>query len=84
MNTYILRIHWDSEKKAKDLDHLRKWLADLYKGDTVKVDVYLKTEKGKRFLGQFGKYNGKAVWYSHVPSIVNDYRLIDPKTGKLI
>lgn len=84
MNTYILRIHWDSEKKAKDLDHLRKYLVDLYRTIDTQVDVYLKTANGKRFVGAFGKYNGVPVWYTKLPTAVNNCRQINPVNGKLL
>lgn len=85
MNTYILRVHWDSEHKAKDLDSLRKWLVRIYKGmDRINVDVYIKTKSGKRFLGTFVTHNNVPVWYSRVPSIVNDFKRINPKNGKLM
>lgn len=83
MNTYILKINWVSEHKAKDLDHLRKWLVNLYSNDKVKVDVYIKTNTGERFIGIFSKYWGLPVWYNKSYTIVNDCRVIDKKTGKL-
>ena len=84
MNTYILAIKWESEHKAKDLDHLRKWLASVYSDMNAQVTVYLKTSTGgKRFVGIFGKYYGLPVWYSKTHSIVNDCRVINRKTGAL-
>lgn len=82
MNTYILRIKWESEHKAKDLDHLRKWLVYLSDGKE-KVDVYIKTNNGTRFIGMFSTYWGLPVWYNKSYTIVNDCRVIDKKTGKL-
>lgn len=86
MNTYILRGRWDSERKAKDLDSLRKWLVGVYKGDMggYSLDIYIKTKSGKRFLGKFASYNNVPVWYSRVPSIVNDFKRVNPENGKLM
>ena len=88
MNTYILKIHWESEHKAKDLDHLRKWLVNLYDNDKVKVMVYIKTNTGtgKRFVGMFATELGLPVWYTKFPfeTIFDDYRVIDEKTGTLL
>ena len=83
MNTYILKINWASEHKAKDLDHLRTLLVYLYGHDKVRVDGYIKTNTGERCLGIFGKYWGLPVWYNKSYTIVNDCRVIDKKTGKL-
>ena len=86
MQTYILRGKWESTRRAKDLDHLRKWLAGLYNGDkNPNIDVEVITKDGnKRFVGKFGIYRGKPVWYPKIPAPVNKCLPIDKKTGKLI
>lgn len=83
MNTYILRIYEDSEHKAKDLDQLRKWLANRYDNSKrMIVEVYVKTNTGKRFVGIFAKELGLPVWYTTYENLHNS-RVIDEKTGKL-
>lgn len=83
MNTYILRIYEDSEHKAKNLDQLRKWLANYYENSMKKiVEVYIKTNTGKRFVGIFAKELGLPVWYTTYENLHNS-RVIDEKTGKL-
>ena len=83
MNTYILRIYEDSEHKAKDLDQLRKWLANRYDNSKrMIVEVYVKTNTGKRFVGIFAKELGLPVWYTTYENLHNS-RVIDDKTGKL-
>ena len=86
MQTYVLIAKWESTRRALDLDHLRKWLANLY-GGTLRggIDVYTVNKDGsRRFLGKFGGYNYLPVWYTKLPAAVNDCRVIDKKTGKLM
>lgn len=83
MNTYILRIYEDSEHKAKNLDYLRKWLVNYYDNSKRKiVEVYVKTNTGKRFVGIFAKELGLPVWYATYENLHNS-RVIEENTGKL-
>lgn len=87
MKNYILRGKWDSPRRAKDLNSLRKWLANIFNGDqsTKGLDVYEVNKKGNlRFVGRIGTYNGIPVWYSKLSAIVNSGKRINLKTGKLM
>ena len=87
MNNYILRGKWDSKRRARDLNSLRKWLAGIFNESMSAggLDVYQVNKDGRmRFVGRIGTYNGVPVWYTKLPAVVSNFKRINLKTGKLM